>query len=70
VVNAIPLTEKNQVNEQEYRRHIRWLASKGVGFLQPVAATGQAVQTTEDEYRRILEITVDEIRRYFSACCL
>jgi len=61
-VNATPLTQKNQLNEEEYRRHIRWLADKGIGFLQPVAATGQAMQTTEEEYRRILEITVDELK--------
>ena len=62
VVNATPLTADNKINEKEYRRHIRWLAEKGIGFIQPVAATGQAMQTTEEEYKRILEITVDELK--------
>ena len=62
VVNATPLTADNKTNEKEYRRHIRWLAEKGIGFIQPVAATGQAMQTTEEEYKRILEITVDELK--------
>jgi 4-hydroxy-tetrahydrodipicolinate synthase len=62
VVNATPLNPDNKVNDPEYRRHIRWLAQKGIGFIQPVAATGQAMQTTEEEYKRILEISVEELR--------
>ncbi len=62
VVNATPLTADNKLNEKEYRRHIQWLAEKGIGFIQPVAATGQAMQTSEEEYKRILEITVEELK--------
>ena len=61
-VNATPLTADNKINEAEYRRHIRWMKDKGIGFIQPVAATGQAMQTTEAEYKRILEITVEELK--------
>ena len=61
-VNATPLTKDNKVNEKEYRRHISWLADSGVGFIQPSAATGQAMQTCEAEYKRILEISVDELK--------
>lgn len=61
VVNATPHTSSDQVNLKEYRRHIRWLADEGARFLQPAAATGQALQTTDDEYCRILEATVDEV---------
>jgi 4-hydroxy-tetrahydrodipicolinate synthase len=49
------------LNESEYRRHIRWLAEKGLGFIQPLAATGQVMQSSEEEYKRILEITVEEL---------
>jgi 4-hydroxy-tetrahydrodipicolinate synthase len=62
VINATPLAPDNRLNEAEYRRHIRWLAQKGIRFVHPVAATGQAMQTTEEEYKRILEITVEELR--------
>jgi len=61
-VNATPLTKDNKVNEKEYRRHISWLADCGLGFIQPSAATGQAMQTTEEEYKHILEISVDELK--------
>lgn len=61
VVNATPLTADDRLNETEYRRHLRWMVDEGVRFIQPVAATGQALQTTEEEYRRILELTVEEV---------
>lgn len=61
-VNATPLTEDNKINEKEYRRHIRWLSDNGIGFIQPAAATGQAMQTSEEEYKRLLEISVDELK--------
>ncbi|MDN5348550.1 MAG: 4-hydroxy-tetrahydrodipicolinate synthase [Clostridia bacterium] len=62
VVNATPLNPDDTVNEAEYRRHVRWLIESGVGFLQPCAATGQAMQTTEEEFKRIMEITVEEAK--------
>lgn len=62
VVNATPLTADDRLNEAEYRRHVRWMLDAGVGFLQPVAATGQALQTTEAEWQRILEVTVEEAK--------
>ena len=61
-VNATPLTADNKINEKEYRRHISWLADCGIGFIQPAAATGQAMQTSEEEYKRLLEISVDELK--------
>ena len=60
-VNATPTRADGSVNEAEYRRHIRWLADSGVSFLQPAAATGQALTLTEAEVTRILEWSVDEI---------
>lgn len=62
VVNATPLTPSGDLDEEEYRRHIRWLIAHGVGFLQPHAATGQGALSSEDEYRSLLEITVAEAR--------
>ena len=62
VVNATPYSEDNKLNEPEYRRHIKWMADNGLGFIQPAAATGQAMQTTDEEYKRILELTVDELK--------
>lgn len=60
-VNPTPYNRDRTINESEYRRHIRWLADNGVQFLQPAAATGQSMQLTREEYRRLLEISVDEV---------
>ena len=61
VVNATPLTPSGEVDEQEYRRHLRFLADSGIGYLQPAAATGQALATSESELSRILEWSLDEV---------
>jgi 4-hydroxy-tetrahydrodipicolinate synthase len=60
-VNATPTRPDGTVNESEYRRHIRWLADSGVTFLQPAAATGQALTLSESEVAQILEWSVDEV---------
>lgn len=61
VVNATPLTADGHINEGEYRRHVRFLADEGISYIQPAAATGQALSTSDDEYRRLLEMSVDEV---------
>jgi 4-hydroxy-tetrahydrodipicolinate synthase len=60
-VNATPTRGDGSVNEAEYRRHIRWLADSGIAFLQPAAATGQALTLSETEIARILEWSVEEV---------
>lgn len=62
VVVATPLDESGEVDEAEYRRHLRWLVEAGVGYVQPSAATGQVMQTTDAEYERLLTIAVEECR--------
>ncbi len=62
VVVATPLDENGKVNEEEFRRLLRWLIDSKVGYIQPSAATGQVMQTTDDEYRRLLKMTVEECR--------
>lgn len=61
VVNATPLTANGKLNENEYIRHVQWLADAGVGFIQPHAAVGQGVLSSDEEYRRVLELTVKSV---------
>jgi 4-hydroxy-tetrahydrodipicolinate synthase len=61
VVNATAFTDRDQFNEEEYRRHVQWMVDRGIRFLQPAAATGQAMQLTVEEYARILRVTVDQV---------
>jgi 4-hydroxy-tetrahydrodipicolinate synthase len=60
-VNPTAYHANGRINESEYRRHIRWLADEGVRFIQPAAGTGQSLQLKAAEYRRLLEISVEEI---------
>ena len=60
-VNASPTNVDGEINEKEYRRHVRFLADAGVSFVQPVAATGQALATSGREYEKVLGWTLDEI---------
>lgn len=62
VVVATPLDDNGNVVEEEYRRHLQWLISSGVGYVQPSAATGQVMQTSDEEYERLLAIAVEECR--------
>ena len=61
-INATPITKDERLNEGEYRRHICWMAENGIGFIQPAAATGEAMSFSDEEYKRILEISVDELK--------
>ena len=51
-VNPTAQYPDGSVNEDEYRRHINWLADNGIHLIQPSAATGQPTQPTREEYRR------------------
>lgn len=62
VVNATPLTAADRLHEAEFRRHVRWMLDAGVRFLQPAAATGQGLQLDEAEWRRVLELSVEEAK--------
>ncbi len=61
VVNPTPRNPDGTVNEEEYRRHITWMADNGIRFLQPCAGMGQYMEITRGEYRRLLEISAEEI---------
>jgi len=43
-VNSKPQNLDGSVNEEEYRRHISWLANNGIRFIHLAAATGQSMR--------------------------
>ncbi len=57
-----PLTEDGQINEPALRKLINFLIDGGVHGLFPVGTTGEFYAISNDEYRLILEITLDETR--------
>ncbi|MCZ7573264.1 MAG: dihydrodipicolinate synthase family protein [Ardenticatenaceae bacterium] len=61
VINVTPYTPRDRFNESEYCRHLNWLIEQGVSFVLPLAATGQALQSSEEEYRKVLAVTVEAV---------
>lgn len=61
VVNASPLTDFGDLDEKEYRRHVKFLADSGISYIQPAAATGQSLETSDEEFVSLLEWSVDEV---------
>ncbi len=60
VANATPITNNKNLNENEYRRHIKWMISKGIRWFHPTAVTGEGMAFGEKQYRRMLEICLEE----------
>lgn len=57
-----PLTDDGQVNEKVLRQLINHFIDSGVHGLFPLGTTGEFYAFSNEEYRRILEITVDETK--------
>ena len=62
VINPCPYTASDEINEEEYRKHINWMADNGLNFIQPLAATGQALSMTKDEFKKVYRWTVEELK--------
>lgn len=57
-----PFTKDDTVDEKALRRLIDWQISEGIDFLVPCGSTGEAVTMTPAEHRRVVEITVDQVK--------
>lgn len=60
VPTIIPYDAKGRVNEEEFRRIIRWLGEKGVTGYYPNGSMGEFIRLTVEERRRIIRITAEE----------
>ena len=56
----VPLDERGQVNEPEFRRFVSWLIERGVHGLYPNGSTGEFTRFTAEERRRIVKIVTEE----------
>jgi len=60
-VTCTPFDADGEVDEAALRRHIRWLLDAGgVRGIIPTGSTGEFAFLSEDERRRVLEVTLDE----------
>jgi 4-hydroxy-tetrahydrodipicolinate synthase len=55
-----PLTKEGKINESALRKLVNFMIDGGVHGLFPVGTTGEFYAISNDEFRRILEITLDE----------
>ena len=56
-----PLTDSGDVNLPELRKLIRFLLDGGVSGIFAIGTTGEFYALSRDEYRSILEVTMDEV---------
>lgn len=57
----VPLDERGNLNESEFRKFIDWLIASGVHGLYPNGSTGEFTRLTAEERRRIVEITCNQV---------
>ncbi|HJR63834.1 MAG TPA: 4-hydroxy-tetrahydrodipicolinate synthase [Gemmatimonadaceae bacterium] len=55
-----PFRADGSVDEQALRSLVEWQIAEGIHFLVPCGSTGEAVTLAPEEYRRVVEIVVDQ----------
>jgi 4-hydroxy-tetrahydrodipicolinate synthase len=57
-----PFTPAGEIDERALRTFIDWQVEQGVHMIIPCGSTGEAVTMTAAEQRRVVEITVEQVR--------
>lgn len=57
-----PFTKDGVLDEGALRKLVDWQIAEGIHFLVPCGSTGEAVTMTPAEHRRVVEITVDQVK--------
>ena len=57
-----PFTTSGAVDERALRGFVDWQIDEGIDFVVPCGSTGEAATMTLDEHRRVVEITVEQVR--------
>jgi len=60
--NLVPLDDRGNINEAEFRRYIDWLIERGVHGLYPNGSTGEFTRFTVEERRRIIKICCEQCK--------
>ena len=59
---ATPFAKDGSVDEAALRKFVEWQIAEGIHFVVPCGSTGEAVTMTPAEHRRVVEITVDQVK--------
>jgi len=57
---ATPFTRSGEIDEAALRRLVRRQVQEGIDVLVPCGTTGEAVTLTDDEQKRVVQITLEE----------
>src|SRR4051812_11190586 len=57
-----PFNSDGSIDEGALRSFIGWQIDQGIHFLVPCGSTGEAATMTVDEHRRVVEITVEQVK--------
>jgi 4-hydroxy-tetrahydrodipicolinate synthase len=57
-----PFNADKSIDEPALRAFIDWQIEQGIHFLVPCGSTGEAATMTLDEHRRVVEITVSQVK--------
>lgn len=59
---ATPFTSGGAVDERALRSLVEWQVDEGIDFLVPCGSTGEAATMSAAEHRRVVEVTVEQVR--------
>ncbi|MEO5813661.1 MAG: 4-hydroxy-tetrahydrodipicolinate synthase [Gemmatimonadaceae bacterium] len=59
---ATPFTASGSIDERALRGFVDWQLDEGIDFVVPCGSTGEAATMTLAEQRRVVEITVEQVR--------
>jgi 4-hydroxy-tetrahydrodipicolinate synthase len=59
---ATPFTQSGAIDERALRGFVDWQLDEGIDFVVPCGSTGEAATMTLAEHRRVVEITVEQVR--------
>lgn len=60
VPNIVPYDAQGRINEEELRRIIRWIGSKGVTGFYPNGSMGEFIRLSYEERKRVVSIVAEE----------
>jgi 4-hydroxy-tetrahydrodipicolinate synthase len=59
---ATPFTATGAIDERALRGFVDWQLDEGIDFVVPCGSTGEAATMSVAEHRRVVEITVEQVR--------
>ena len=57
-----PFNSDGSIDEKALRRLIDWQIDEGIHFLVPCGSTGEAATMTVEEHKRVVQITVEQVK--------